>query len=81
MKFTRSVPVPEYDTGTIVEIGSYETGAARYSVPEKFGRIEAITITWRDLHAPRVEYFILGSWYPVEAIKSELRASAEAANE
>jgi hypothetical protein len=72
MKFYREIPAPKHEVGTLVCIGSYETpNGSKYHTIEQFGVITEIRISiWEDKMATL--YCILGSWYPIQAIKCEV---------
>lgn len=59
----------DLETRQIVKISSY--GNVHFSTP-KYGTITAVRMIMLDCSSPEIEYEILGSWYPREAIKAIL---------
>lgn len=55
-----------YETGQIVQIGSYEN----QSVPTQYGLIESIEMRMEGNNKPYIKYYILGYWRPHESIKA-----------
>lgn len=65
-RFEGTIPVPEYNTGDIVQV-----------LGGKIGAIRGIQILWEGKSSPSVNYKVLGTWYTAARIQAEFKKVSE----